>query len=334
MLLYAYWLLKFTYNLLAYFQIACALIFFAHVLYCHCFLCACLLHIPHVRRCHLALREHFQDFVLLVVLWSGDYFRGCCLLCLWMCDVHFTTPWQCEYWSMLAYVLATISRDSTFVSIFCFAMLGFVFPAFPPKGRKMLRHFKYLGEDKRLQENNTEPAVSRADAALEFLRRVPEVVQQRWTMEQFDRVWAELKVYVRDGPPSGQPPVPISRDYKGTQLCRKGTSQIPKFFWEVALQRFNAISAIKEETVTVECAKAAFDRLAGYSDPKKLVALAIDLSCILPGSCCLKKDVSDLINGKCWDCFVRSPVAPEDERYECQVSKLPVAVQVHTWIYI
>ena len=167
--------------------------------------------------------------------------------------------------------------------------------------------------------------MSRADEALEFLRSVPEVLEEKWTMEQFDRVWAELKVYVREGRPSGQPKVPISRDYKGTQLCRKGTSQIPKFFWEVALQRFNAISAIKEETVTVECAQAAFDRLAGFSDPKKLVALAIDLSCILPGSCCLEIDVSERINGKCWDCFVRSPVAPEDERYECQVCSIAIS---------
>ena len=73
-------------------------------------------------------------------------------------------------------------------AIFCFAMLGFVFPAFPPKDRQMQRHFTYLGEEKRLQEDKTKDTVSRANAALEFLRLVPEVVQQRWTMEQFDRV--------------------------------------------------------------------------------------------------------------------------------------------------
>ena len=93
----------------------------------------------------------------------------------------------------------------------------------------MDRCFKYLGEDKRLQENTIQ-TVSRANEALEFLRSVPEVLEEKWTMEQFDRVWDELKVYVRDGPPRGQPPVPISRDYKGTQLCRTGTSAKPKFF--------------------------------------------------------------------------------------------------------
>ncbi len=92
---------------------------------------------------------------------------------------------------MLAYVLATISRDSTFASIFCFAMLGFVFPAFPPKRRRFLRAFTYLGEEKQLQEKQTEHTVSRANAALEFLRLVPEVVQQRWAMEQFDIYYLE-----------------------------------------------------------------------------------------------------------------------------------------------
>ena len=150
----ALWLLSLVYHFLVFFQSACAFIFLAYVLYAHLFLLSVLLQFPCVRSCYLALREHFQDFVLLVVLWSGDYFRGCCLLSLWVCDVHFTTPWHCEYWSMLAYVLATLSSDSTFSSIYCFAMLGFFFPAFPSKGPKVSRHFKYRGEDKQLQEKN------------------------------------------------------------------------------------------------------------------------------------------------------------------------------------
>ena len=125
MLIYAYWLLSFAYHFAVYFQTAFALIFFAHVLYCHLFLCSLLLHIPHVRRGFFALREHFHDFVLLVVLWSGDSFRGCLLFSFWLFDVHFTRPLHCEYWSILAYVLATTSSDSTFSSISCFAMLGF-----------------------------------------------------------------------------------------------------------------------------------------------------------------------------------------------------------------
>ena len=68
-------------------------------------------------------------------------------------------------------------------------MLGFFFPAFPPKSRKMKRRFKYLGEEKRLQEDATDKTDSRANEALEFLRSVPEVLEQKWTMEQFDTVW-------------------------------------------------------------------------------------------------------------------------------------------------
>ena len=78
---------------------------------------------------------------------------------------------------MLAYVLATISSDSTFSSIYCFAMLGFLFPAFPPKGRQMERHFKYLGEKKRLKAKTTDEIVLTAKEALLFLRPVPEVRQ-------------------------------------------------------------------------------------------------------------------------------------------------------------
>ena len=62
-----------TLHFLVYCQSACAFILFASVLYGHLFLWSVLLHIPHVRKCHLALRAHFQDFVLLVVLWSGDF---------------------------------------------------------------------------------------------------------------------------------------------------------------------------------------------------------------------------------------------------------------------
>jgi hypothetical protein len=72
----ALWLLSFAYHFLVYFQSACTFIFFAFVLYGHLFLWSVLLHFPYVRRCYLALREHFQDLVLLVVLWSGDYIQG------------------------------------------------------------------------------------------------------------------------------------------------------------------------------------------------------------------------------------------------------------------
>lgn len=46
--------------------------------------------------------------------------------------------------------------------------LGFLLPAFPRKGRKLDRHFAYLGEQKRLKTHNTDASALRADAALLF----------------------------------------------------------------------------------------------------------------------------------------------------------------------
>ena len=178
MMLYACWLSSFAYHFLVLFQNAFALIFFACVLYCHLFLCCLLLHIPLFQRGFFALREHFQDFVLLVVLWSADSFRGCLLFSFWLFDVHFTRPLHCEYWSILAYVLATTTWDSTFSSIYCFALLGFFFPAFPSKKPRLDSLFTYLGVDRRLQQDANKATVSRADAALLFLRSVPEVMQK------------------------------------------------------------------------------------------------------------------------------------------------------------
>ena len=133
MMLCACWLLSFVYHILVFFQNAVALTFFVCALYSHLFLCCLLLHIPLFQRGFSALREHFQDFVLLVVLWSADSFRGCLLLSFWLLDVHFTRPLHCEYWSILAYVFATTTWDSTFSSIYCFALLGFFLPAFLSK---------------------------------------------------------------------------------------------------------------------------------------------------------------------------------------------------------
>ena len=80
-------------------------------------------------------------------------------------------------------------------------------------------------------------------------------------MEQFDTVWAELLLYVRDGKPSGLPTLNLSRDYKGAELSRGGRSTKHRLFWEVAYQRFNALPAIQDQTATVKWAKDAFQKL-------------------------------------------------------------------------
>ena len=80
------------------------------------------------------------------------------------------------------------------------------------------------GEEKHLPQKSKALTVSRADEALSSLGSVPELVHERWKMEQFDTFWARLYLYVRDGKPSGQPKLNLFRDYKGTELRRKGTS--------------------------------------------------------------------------------------------------------------
>ena len=61
--------------------------------------------------------------------------------------------------------------------------LGFLLPAFPRKGRELDRHFVYLGEQKRLRTHNTDASALRADAALLFLRAVPEVLVMSWPVD-------------------------------------------------------------------------------------------------------------------------------------------------------
>ena len=88
-------------------------------------------------------------------------------------------------------------------------------------------------------------------------------------MDQFDIVWAQLLLYVRDGKPSGLSTLNLSRDYKGTKLSRGGRITKHSFLGEVASQRFNALSAIQDQTATVEWAKDAFHKLDAISEVKK-----------------------------------------------------------------
>ena len=311
---------------------ACIVASFGFALYVHVFLLCLLLQVPSVRRVMDTLREHFHDFILLVAFWPGDFFRGCILVCLWRLDIHCTVPFHCEGWSMLAYVLATTTSQSTCLSIYCFAMLGFLFPAFPrktpepcPKKRNKLK-MVYRGETHHLQPIPTAAAAKlRGTEAIQFLSCVPEVAQGTWSMAQFDGVWKALNLYVREGAPKRQADVDISMIYKGILLKREGQSKIPHFFWKVELERFNSLPVITEETVTVECAKTAFQKLSGISDRKHIVPLAIGLSCLLPGTCCLEKDVSERVNGKCWDCFVKYPAMTEGRTYQCQVCALAIS---------
>ena len=102
-------------------------------------LCAdlCILHlllqIPLVRDFLAELRCRYQHFVLVVVAVAGDSLRGFLLFVLWLCDFHFRTSMACECFSMLVYVAATIGSHSSVLSVYSFAILGFVFPVFPPK---------------------------------------------------------------------------------------------------------------------------------------------------------------------------------------------------------
>jgi len=75
--------------------------------------------------------------------------------------------------------------------------------------------------ERRLQQKANKATVSRADAALSFLRSVPEVKEKKWTMAQFDTVWHQLVLYVKDGSPSGLSNLDLTRDYKGTTLRRE-----------------------------------------------------------------------------------------------------------------
>ena len=84
--------------------------------------------------------------------------------------------------------------------------------------------------EKGLREKKNDSSALRADEALLFLRSVPEVIHEKWTMEQFDTVWAQLLLYVRDGKPSGQRKLNLIRDYKGTELRSEVRSTMHSFF--------------------------------------------------------------------------------------------------------
>ena len=75
----------------------------------------------------------------------------------------------------------------------------------------------------------------------------------------------------------------------------------------------------------MECAKTTFQNITCISEANKLVALVLDISPVQPGSCCLTKDVSELFNGKCWDCFVKPPGLPEGTVFQCQDCMLAIS---------
>ena len=92
-----------------------------------------LLQMPIVRDVLAGLRYKYQHFVLVVVVVASDSVRGLFLFVLWLCDFHLGTSSACECFSMLVYVAATVGSHSSVSSVFLFAMLGRLFPAFPPK---------------------------------------------------------------------------------------------------------------------------------------------------------------------------------------------------------
>ena len=146
-------------------------------------------------------------------------------------DVQFTTPFSCEYWSMLAYVVATTTSDSTVSSTHCFAVAVFLFSAFPPKNNKDKLHWQmtYRGKRFTLKVKPSSSRQRRGDEALNFLRSIPEVLQEKWTKVQFDKLWKELSLYVQHGHP-GKASIPnLRRTYKHIFACAQSLPHISSF---------------------------------------------------------------------------------------------------------
>ena len=174
--------------------------------------------------------------------------------------------------------------------------LSWLMPSFPKQ--RTLSTFEYLGKEYRVL------AVSapRAASALQFLQHVPEIIEKKWSQQQFETVWEQLKLFVEHGDPEDRKQFRISCEYQGSKLERTVRSRLHQFYWEISLQRFKSLPSIQQGSASVELAKSAFQKLDAISAIDKLV----------PGlrlPCCLEKDDSELYNGKCWECFVKSPGA-------------------------
>ena len=174
--------------------------------------------------------------------------------------------------------------------------LSWLMPSFPKQ--RTLSTFEYLGKEYRVLARSA----PRAASALEFLQHVPEIIEKKWSQQQFETVWEQLKLFVEHGDPSDRASFSLSCEYKGTRLLKAVRSRQHSFYWEIALQRFKSLPSIQQGSASVELAKSAFQKLDAISAIDKLV----------PGlrlPCCLEKDDSELYNGKCWECFVKSPGA-------------------------
>ena len=214
---------------------------------------------------------------------------------LTLCNLHAPTLLLCRCFSMCSVACQTCC-------ILCFPMLLFLLylswlmPSFPKQ--RTLSTFEYLGKEYQLLARSA----PRAASALEFLQHVPEIIEKKWSQQQFETVWKQLKLFVEHGHPSDKVRFSLSCEYQGTRLLREGQSRKHRFYWEVSLQRFKSLPSIQQGSATVEWAKSAFQKLDAISAIDKLVP-----SLRLP--CCLEKDDSELYNGKCWECFVKSPGA-------------------------
>ena len=140
---------------------------------------------------------------------------------LTLCNLHAPTVLLCRCFSMCSVAYQTCC-------ILCFPMLlillyaTWLFPSLPPKRiRRMERTFEYLGKEYRVLPESK----SRADSALEFLQHVPEIIEKKWSQQQFETVWEQLKLFVRHGDPSDRPRFSLSCEYQGTRLLKAVRSQ-------------------------------------------------------------------------------------------------------------
>ena len=173
---------------------------------------------------------------------------------LTLCNLHAPTLLLCRCFSMCSVACQTCC-------ILCFPMLLFLLylswlmPSFPKQ--RTVSTFEYLGKEYRVLARSA----PRAASALEFLQHVPEIIEKKWSQQQFETVWEQLKLFVEHGHPSDKYRFSLSCEYKGTRLLKAVRCREHSFYWEIALQRFKSMSSIQQGIATVEFAKNVFSSL-------------------------------------------------------------------------
>ena len=167
---------------------------------------------------------------------------------------------------LMSYQLWKVLPMPTLLLLVCFT---WCFPSFPPKKRMNFK-FTYRKKHYRLVWHDTPHTRQKRDEVLHFLQHVPEFMQELFTPDQMDTIWARFEDFVKNDcvyPTRFH----LQKRYQDTTIHLRRNSHKHEVWWQIAVERLFTQVDIRDRRLAPASVEAAVQAIQNPPDASELM---------------------------------------------------------------